>query len=144
MAVDTQNKRRATVGVLPVPDGTIATADRQHVLWIYPGILAGAPSGGVLPPAPTDPPVRPCRVFDTTVTLPFLPVRCSGVNPDEIRLAIERLNAYLSQFLSDADPKAAGTTAPGTSNRVARADHVHEAQVIPTIPDFTWGEYTGA
>ena len=43
MAINTENRRRSTLGVLPVPDGTIGQADRQQVLEIYAGILATAP-----------------------------------------------------------------------------------------------------
>ncbi len=43
MAIDTEGRRRSTLHVLPVPDGTIAAADRAHVLWIYSGIAIGAP-----------------------------------------------------------------------------------------------------
>lgn len=45
MAIDTENKRRSALGrsILPRPDGTIDQADRQHKVWKYAGILAGAP-----------------------------------------------------------------------------------------------------
>lgn len=44
MAIDTQTKRRAcNYHILPVPDGTIGAADREHVCWIYSGIAAGSP-----------------------------------------------------------------------------------------------------
>ncbi len=43
MAIDSEGRRRSTLHVLPVPDGTIAAADRAHVLWIYSGIAIGAP-----------------------------------------------------------------------------------------------------
>lgn len=39
MAIDTEGKRRSTVAVLPVPDGTIGTQDRPHVCWIYSGLV---------------------------------------------------------------------------------------------------------
>jgi hypothetical protein len=39
MAIDTENKRRSVVHVLPVPDSDIDQADRQQVAWIYSGIL---------------------------------------------------------------------------------------------------------
>jgi len=42
MAIDTQNKRRSTVAVLPVADGAIGTQDRPHVCWIYAGLVIGA------------------------------------------------------------------------------------------------------
>lgn len=49
MAVDTQNKRASCLGLalavtltLPVPDGTVATADRAHTTYCYAGIAAGA------------------------------------------------------------------------------------------------------
>lgn len=40
MAVDTQNKRRSVVFILPVPDSVIGQADRQQVARLYSGILA--------------------------------------------------------------------------------------------------------
>lgn len=49
MAVDNRSKRASSVGILlpfvlapPLPDGTIAQADRQHIAWSYSGILATA------------------------------------------------------------------------------------------------------
>jgi hypothetical protein len=41
MAVDTANERRSKLGrhVLPLADGTIDQADRQHKVWKYAGIL---------------------------------------------------------------------------------------------------------
>lgn len=38
MAVDTENKRRSVAKVLPVPDGTVAAADRGGTVWMYVGI----------------------------------------------------------------------------------------------------------
>jgi len=50
MAVDTETKRRSVLAatimalaVAPVPDGTVAAVDRQHIVGIYGGIAAGAP-----------------------------------------------------------------------------------------------------
>ena len=50
MAVDTASRRYAMMGlfaphrfVAPVPDGTIAQADRQQFLYGYPGILWSEP-----------------------------------------------------------------------------------------------------
>jgi hypothetical protein len=40
MAIDTENKRRSIIYVLPIPDSNIDQADRQQVAWIYSGILA--------------------------------------------------------------------------------------------------------
>lgn len=42
MAVDTANERRSKLGrhVLPLADGAIGQADRQHKVWKYAGILA--------------------------------------------------------------------------------------------------------
>lgn len=52
MPVDTRNKRSSAIqtmipwrGMLPVPDGTVGQADRQHVAYIYAGISA---SGAVV------------------------------------------------------------------------------------------------
>jgi hypothetical protein len=43
MAVDTKAKRFSMLafgsgGILPDPDGTIAAADRAHLLWLYSGL----------------------------------------------------------------------------------------------------------
>ncbi len=39
MAIDTENKRRSVIGVLPIPDGEPVTeADRKQVAWIYNGL----------------------------------------------------------------------------------------------------------
>jgi len=38
MAVDTENKRRSVLNVLPAPDGTVGVSDRQQILWVYVGI----------------------------------------------------------------------------------------------------------
>lgn len=49
MAIDTATKRASAINVgmpalrlLPIPDGTVGQADRQHVALLYGGILAGA------------------------------------------------------------------------------------------------------
>jgi len=43
MAIDTQDKRRSTIAVHPVPNSGIDAGDRQQVVWIYRGIAAAAP-----------------------------------------------------------------------------------------------------
>lgn len=49
MAVDTASKRYSmmrlgqAVGLLPIPDGTLAAADRAHLLGLYSGIALQAP-----------------------------------------------------------------------------------------------------
>jgi hypothetical protein len=57
MAIDTANKRYSACwvglpwrGILPFPDGTIDQADRQHIAFLYSGILASGvtPSTGDL------------------------------------------------------------------------------------------------
>jgi len=47
MAIDSADKRASVLNdgfcvILPIPDGTIDTADRQHLGWVYRGIAAGA------------------------------------------------------------------------------------------------------
>lgn len=46
MAIDTLAKRNSALSVstciLPIPDGTVAQADRQTLLRVYGGILAAA------------------------------------------------------------------------------------------------------
>lgn len=55
MALDTRDKRASAInvaspwrGLLPVPDGSLNQADRQHVAFLYRGIAAGGAA-----PAPT-------------------------------------------------------------------------------------------
>lgn len=39
MAIDSEDKRRSVVWVLPIPDGQPVTeADRKQVIWIYNGL----------------------------------------------------------------------------------------------------------
>jgi hypothetical protein len=38
MAIDTENKRRSVIYILPIPDGIIDADDRRHVAYIYRGI----------------------------------------------------------------------------------------------------------
>lgn len=53
--LDTRSKRASSVGILvgffvlalPLPDGAIAQADRQHIAWSYSGIAASAPAVAV-------------------------------------------------------------------------------------------------
>jgi len=47
MAVDSKAKRFSMLAmgrgaILPAPDGTIAAADRAHLLWLYAGIAMSA------------------------------------------------------------------------------------------------------
>jgi len=44
VAIDTQNKRRSTIAVLPVPDGSVDTQDKPQVCWIYSGLTIRAPA----------------------------------------------------------------------------------------------------
>ncbi len=48
--LDTREKRSSGIhiglpwrGMVPLPDGDISQADRQHLAFLYSGILAGAP-----------------------------------------------------------------------------------------------------
>lgn len=50
MAVDSQTKRRSALGMVimaltiaPVPDGTVAAVDREHIIGIYAGIAPATP-----------------------------------------------------------------------------------------------------
>ena len=51
MAVDTEAKRRSALGMVimalaiaPVPDGTVAAVDREHIIGIYAGIAPSSPA----------------------------------------------------------------------------------------------------
>lgn len=53
MAIDTRNKRSSAIAVgspwraaLPAPDAAIGQADRQHIAWLYAGILAAGQVSG--------------------------------------------------------------------------------------------------
>ena len=57
MAVDTASKRFSVLGLsgiqtLPIPDGTVAAADRLHLLMLYSGIAADVPGVDVFSPGP--------------------------------------------------------------------------------------------
>ena len=43
MAIDTEDKRRSVIGILPIADGTISGVDKQHVAGFYRGIPAAVP-----------------------------------------------------------------------------------------------------
>ena len=47
MTIDSEDKRRSAsnwgLWILPVPDGTISGADKQHVAGFYRGIAASSP-----------------------------------------------------------------------------------------------------
>ena len=48
MAIDSENKRRSTMGytghvTYPAASGSVATADRPHVTWLYSGLTYPAP-----------------------------------------------------------------------------------------------------
>ena len=47
MAIDTENKRRSvqgySIGIMPVPDGTIDASDRATLAWLYAGFVYGTP-----------------------------------------------------------------------------------------------------
>ncbi len=51
MSVDTETKRRSALGMVimalaiaPVPDGTVAAVDREHIIGIYAGIAPSSPA----------------------------------------------------------------------------------------------------
>lgn len=63
MPIDTQSKRRSVHGygigtIAPVADGTIDSADREHMAWLYAGISAAPP------PTPEAPFVGDAYVYD--------------------------------------------------------------------------------
>ena len=52
--MDTRSKRSSAVlhglpwrGQYPAPDSTIAQADRQHIAWLYAGVLAADPTAAL-------------------------------------------------------------------------------------------------
>lgn len=53
IAIDSEDKRRSALGLpwsinLPIADGTISGADKQHAAWQYRGILAAVSAFGLL------------------------------------------------------------------------------------------------
>ena len=55
MAIDSRDKRSSAVnpgspwrGMLPVADGTVSQADRQHAAYWYRGIAAASPAANVV------------------------------------------------------------------------------------------------
>ena len=45
MAIDSEDKRRSVVRIMPIADGTISGVDKQHVAGLYRGIAAQSPLG---------------------------------------------------------------------------------------------------
>jgi len=43
MAIDSEDKRRSVLRVLPIADGTISGVDKQHIVELYRGIAAQVP-----------------------------------------------------------------------------------------------------
>ena len=43
MAIDTEDRRRSVVGILPITDGAVFGVDKQHVAGFYRGIVAVTP-----------------------------------------------------------------------------------------------------
>lgn len=43
MAINTEDRRRSVVGILPIADGTISGVDKQHVAGFYRGIAVTTP-----------------------------------------------------------------------------------------------------
>jgi hypothetical protein len=43
MAVDTEDKRRSVLTVLPIPNADVDAGDREQVAWLYRGIPAAPP-----------------------------------------------------------------------------------------------------
>jgi len=86
MAIDTENKRRSTMAVLPVPDGTIAQADRQQVAWIYAGILV---TTSIVPLIDLeDIEIVGPRLGSVVVTCPYLDsVNLAGPRLDSVQVA---------------------------------------------------------
>lgn len=76
MAIDTEGKRRSTVAVLPVSDGTIGTQDRPHVCWIYSGLVIavaawiywGAVYANITPTADVEANITPTGDVDANIT----------------------------------------------------------------------------
>ncbi len=103
MAVDTKAKRMSALNfgrgiLLPSPAGTISQSDRQHLLLVYSGILAAAPTavpGGLEPDGPLS-------------VLASLAARPAAV---------------LASLATDAPPRVAGTLAALAKTR--RRDFLH-------------------
>lgn len=48
MAIDTEDKRRSVVQIIPIPDNLINAGDREQVAGLYRGISASPPPLGKL------------------------------------------------------------------------------------------------
>lgn len=49
MAIDSEDKRRSVLRILPIADGTISGVDKQHAAGFYRGIAAQSPIAGTIP-----------------------------------------------------------------------------------------------
>jgi hypothetical protein len=54
MAIDSEDKRRSVLRILPIADNSISGVDKQHIVGLYRGIAAQAPAGGGSPIFSTD------------------------------------------------------------------------------------------
>jgi hypothetical protein len=106
MAIDTEDKRRSVVGILPIPDGeTLTEADRKQVIWIYNGLPFIRPFQLTLKERSFDLTLTLGRVFN--LTLP----------PRSFQLTLEnRAEKPMSKRVIDQSPVEIGAdeTAPWT------------------------------
>ena len=49
MAIDSEDKRRSVIGILPIADNLISGVDKQHIAGLYRGIAAQSPTAGTIP-----------------------------------------------------------------------------------------------
>lgn len=73
MAIDTEDKRRSVIGILPIPDGEALTeADRKQVAWIYNGLPFVEPEDLTLKARDFDLALQSDRIL--SLTLPSRPI----------------------------------------------------------------------
>ena len=54
MAIDSEDKRRSVLRILPIADNSISGVDKQHIVGLYRGIAAQSPLGGGAPVLSTE------------------------------------------------------------------------------------------
>ncbi len=65
MAINTEDRRRSAVGILPIADGTISGVDKQHTAGFYRGIPAAVP---VITPYPLNISITESLEFGISIT----------------------------------------------------------------------------
>jgi hypothetical protein len=105
MAIDTENKRRSVIGILPIPDDEALTeSDRKQVAWIYNGLPFIEPEGltlkerefALLLEARELNLTLPNRPFNLTIPnrIPSMPISKRVINNSPFEIGVDEIAPY--------------------------------------------------